>query len=69
MADANVDSTQQAQDAQNFDNLTSLQQGAEGGQATPGAAADAQVNTSNPGQQDNPSLYRDTKDTTNNEAN
>ena len=68
MAEANVDSAQQSQDAQNLDNLTSLQQaGDQGAQAAPGGTADAQVNTSNPPQQNDPSLYNDNAGTNNNQ--
>jgi hypothetical protein len=62
MADANVDSTQQAQDAQNFDNMIALQQGGESTQTT-GGAADAEVNTSSTPQQDSPSLFSDSTGT------
>ena len=59
MAEGPVNSAQQAQDAQNLDDLTSLQQtGAEGGQAA-GGVGDAEVNVSNPPQQNDPSLYHD----------
>ncbi|WP_156471392.1 DUF7507 domain-containing protein, partial [Polynucleobacter sinensis] len=69
MADANVDSTQQAQDAQTLDNLTSLQQADTGATAPTGGTADATVTTSNPPAPDTPSLYNETTGTYNNQAN
>ena len=69
MADANVDSVQQSQDAQNLDNLTSLQQADSAAQQPAGATADATVTTTNPPAPDTPSLYNEVTGTQNNQAN
>ncbi|HBI83873.1 MAG TPA: hypothetical protein DDY24_09120, partial [Alcaligenaceae bacterium] len=68
MADANTSSSQQSQDAQTLDNLTSLQQPNEAEQSSVtqnnAARIDSPVTTPNAPTQDSPSLYNDVTQTT-----